>query len=216
MDAAFNVSLAPHQFYGRADVDVFFCVLEKGTGRVLYDENVHSLDQRRTSIEMTVTALSNMPGSNPVSRQMIAESREWTQIVLPSLKSLGITSLRELKGKWVKVQLVPTGRKWVDREGQEREATTFRFLALYNSEDECRTAWLADTGKPDTAEEATSEPAPANNTEKATAYEFLKVLVNTHHNDREKLATTIASIPQISKWFTIDSPETQDLLRTAN
>ncbi len=212
METASNATLAPRTYYGQIDVDAYFCVLVKGTGKVLWDANQHGIDERRTSIKLTVTPIAESGRPDPMEREMIAESREWVQITWASLKALGVTSVRDIKGKFAQVQFAPTGRKWTTREGEEREATTFKFLALYDSEDACRAGWAADN--------AGGAPEPAapdtGSAEKATAYEFLRVLVNTHKNDKAALATTIASIPQISKWFTVDSPETQELLKKAS
>lgn len=214
METASNATLAPRTYYGEVDVDAYFCVLVKGTGKVLWDSDQHSIDERRTSIKLTVTLIAESGRPDPMEREMIAESREWVQITWASLKALGVTSVRDIKGKFAKVQFAPTGRKWTTREGEEREATTFKFLALYDTEDECRAAWAADNAG---ANAPADTAAPdTNSAEKATAYEFLRVLVNTHKDDRAALATTIASIPQISKWFTVDSPETQELLKKAS
>lgn len=215
MDSAFNASLAPRNYFGQVDIDTYYCVLEKGVGKVMFDANVHSLDQRRTSIEITVTPIPDMPRPDPLSRQMIAESREWVNIVLASLKELGVSSLRDLKGKWAKVTFVPTGRKWTTQDGEEREATTFKFLAVYDTEAAAAAAYAAEGNG--TASEAEDEhPEDTSSGDKATAYEFLRVLVNQHKADPAMLATTIASIPAVSKWFTIDSPETQELLKKAS
>ena len=212
MDVASNATLAPRTYYGVVDVDAYFCVLVKGTGKVLWDSAQHGIDERRTSIKLTVTPIAESGRPEGMEREMIAESREWVQITWASLKALGVTSVRDIKGKYAKVQFAPTGRKWFTKEGEEREATTYKFLALYGTEDECRAGWAADNAG------AAPEPAAPDtgSAEKATAYEFLRVLVNTHKNDKAALATTIASIPQISKWFTVDSPETQELLKKAS
>lgn len=216
METASNATLAPRTFYGVVDVDAYFCVLVKGTGKVLWDADQHSIDERRTNVEITVTPIAESGRPDPMKREMIAESREWVQITWASLKALGVTSIRDLKGKYAKVQFTPTGRKWTTREGEEREATTFKFLGVYETEDECRAAWAADNGGSNATAEAADVPAATHGAERATAFEFLKVLVNTHKNDKAALATTIASIPQISKWFTVDSPETVELLKKAS
>jgi hypothetical protein len=214
METASNATLAPRTYYGVVDVDAYFCVLVKGTGKVLWDANSHGIDERRTSIKLTITPIAESGRPDPMEREMIAESREWVQITWASLKALGVTSVRDIKGKYAKVTFAPTGRKWFTKEGEEREATTYKFLALYDSEDACRAAWGAESGGNGTA--APAATPDSSSAEKATAYEFLRVLVNTHKNDRAALATTIASIPQISKWFTVDSPETVELLKKAS
>ena len=70
---------------------------------------------------------------------MIAESNEWAKIVKPSLRDLG-TDLRALNGKFVQAQLVPTGRGWVNQQGEKKENTTFKFLAVYDDFETCAKA----------------------------------------------------------------------------
>lgn len=220
-ESAMNATLAPRAFYGQVTVDTWYCVLQKGVGKVLFDDTQHALDQRRTAIDITITALPELQRDRPVRREMIAESNEWVRIVLPSIKALGITSLSQLRDKWAKALSVPSGRKYTDKNtGEEREATTLKFLAVYNTEDECRAAMEAeragDTGNGTTPAPApAATPAAAPSKDRDTALSFVKVLVNQYHRDPQALAAQIAGIPMIAKHFTIDSPEVQALIAEA-
>jgi len=65
-------------------------VLERGIGKVEFDPQMHSQDQRRTAIDITVRPLVEMGLTFDLTRNMIAESREWASFVLPSIRDLGI------------------------------------------------------------------------------------------------------------------------------
>ncbi len=144
-DALENAQAPQSVMFGQVEFDIWPCVLVKGQGKVLFDPAVHDVSQRRISVGITLTLLPDRNGvSRTIERKMIAESAEWARIVLPSINALGLGRPRELNGKWVKATLVPTGRKYTTHgeTGAEitRDATTFKFLAFYDSEAECKAA----------------------------------------------------------------------------
>lgn len=222
-DSADSATIEPRTYYGQVDVDAWFCALVKGQGKVPYDSAVH--ERRSTAVKLTVAPIPDMKLTFALEREMIAESREWAAIVLPSIKALGLASVRDLDGKWVAMTQVPTGRKYRNRNGEEKDATTFKFLSLYDSEAACIAAFNgARNGTPpaDALPEDempfmgdgnghNGQPAP-DSPERQTALAFLKVLVQQHGADTAALGAAIASMPMIAKHFTIDSPETQALL----
>jgi hypothetical protein len=216
MQSAMDATLTPRSLFGQVSIDTWYCILQKGTGKVPYDEGVHGRDERRTAIDITITPLAGtMRDPRPTKREMIAESNEWVRVVLPSLKGLG-TNLAGLQNRWVRFQLVPSGRKYTDKQsGEPREATTVKFLTLYPTEQAAMDAYQAERGgMPQTAQAApTQQAAPAVNQERDAAYKFLEVLVGMHGKDLAKLATEIANLPTVAKYFTVNSPETQALLR---
>lgn len=63
------------------------------------------------------------------------------------------------------------------------------------------------------------QAAPANNTERETALKFLRVIVENAARGqsdltvvRNTVAAQIATMPLVSKYFTVDSPETMNLI----
>ena len=69
-------------------------------------------------------------------------------------------------------------------------------------------------------EAAPQFPPPASATgatdpERVTALEFLKVIVRQAHGDRDLVAEQLAAIPQVGRFFSVDSPEVQALLAAA-
>lgn len=210
--------------WGQCEAKSWWCVLEKGVGKVEFDPQMHSPDQRRTAIDIIIRPLAEMGLTFDLTRNMIAESREWAGIVLPSIRELGI-SAKKLDGAWVKVQTVPVTDKagnvitYTDINGIVKEKTTLKFLAIFEGEEDCRSDYLANkNGNISTS----SIPAQQNGNgdkERETALAFLKVFVENACRGqtdlnviRETLALNIARQPLISKYFTIDSPETVQLI----
>ena len=154
-DAAQPMSRA---YYGQIQLDIWFCALVKGTGKVPYDPTVHK--QRATAVNISLLPLPEQNVAFDIRRELIAESHEWAGIVWPSLKALSIASTRDAHNKWVKMVQVPSGRKYRNSSGEEKESTTFKFLALYPDEAACRAAYLADTGRSG-ATAAPAQPAQA-------------------------------------------------------
>lgn len=210
------------EYWGKVEASSWHCVLEKGLGRVPFDPQKHSEDQKRTAVDILLTPIQKMNLDFDINRSMLAESREWSQIVLPSIRSLGI-SPREINGKWAMVELVPiTGKDgkpetYLDVNGVVKERKTIKFLKIFNSEAECVNDYTS--GNNGNSDNNTSDIKPESNTEKNTAYQFLKIFVQNvcrQQNDieviRQTLALNIAQQPLISKYFTVDSPETVELI----
>lgn len=213
------------EWYGQMRVNVWFCAPVKGVGKVPWDPN--SLDpntgnpaRRYTAIDLALAPLSNQ-AMEDITRGMLAEFAEWPDIVLPSLKDLGVFNLQNLNGAWVRCEMVPTGRTYTNQNGETKEATTFRFLQLFPDEKACREAWKS--GSPAPAAQA-QQPALANgNNRRETAVKFLKPYVqnalkqagNDVDKAREILAPMLANQKLLAEFFTVDSPEVLDLMTEA-
>ncbi len=209
------------QYWGKVEASSWFCVLEKGVGKTVYDPQKHSPDQRRTAVEILFTPLPDMGLQFNIERSILAESVEWARITLPSIHDCGIMP-RELDGKWAKIELVPIPGKdgqpltYTDSAGVVKEKKALKFLAIFDTEDACRNDYATNGG-------ATPQPQSQNNGgnggERETALKFLRVYVQNAcrgQNDltviRNILAAQIAGQALIAKYFTIDSPETLQLI----
>jgi len=218
-ESAANAQLPPMEVWGQVVVDAWFCVLQKGSGAVPFDPATHKLEERRTQIEMQVLPVPEMRLQFSPNRKMLVESREWVNIVLKSLKELGIENPRELQNKWAHIEQTPVGRTYKGKDGQDKEATTFRFLELFESEDACRASYLASRGNGGgvvhTEPQATAPQqmiqSPTDK-ERQTAYEFLKVLVKNTNGDEAALAKAINGMAAVNRFYTMTSPETLTLL----
>lgn len=232
-DDAMNATYTerPKLVFGQVDVDVWPCVLVKGTGKVLFDATQHKAEDRCTAIHITIAPTTNSRMEYKAEREMIAESKEWAGIMKPSLVALS-TDLRSVKGKWVKASLVPTGRKYTNAAGETKQATTFKFEAVYNTEAECEAAEEAVFGKSDSSATAPNGSASGNgNTphpngngsngngnnplERETALKFLPALWTSAGKDLEKFAASLAKNPLVSKYFDLNSPEVIHLIQAA-
>lgn len=213
----------PDAFFGKMEVSAQYVQLVKGRGKLPWTES-DSLDQRRTEINLLLNPLDCTGLTRNIERSVIAESREWSKVVWASLRDLGVKNPRDINGKWAHVELVPSGRKWTNKEGEEVQGTTFKFVAIFDTEAECTAAWEAMTGKaqeahtPDTDESvpwSDNPPAAVSDAERNAALQFLPHIVNANKDDLTKLATALASMSPLNKFFTVASPEVQALLKAA-
>lgn len=193
---------------GQVTVQVYPCVLQKGVGKVPFDATQHKESDKRTAVDMFLMPLD---GDKCLERRMVAQSDEWVKIVLPSLKACGVLSLANLNAKYALVHFEPTGRKYTDKYGEEKMATTFKFLKVFGTEAELRAA--VNGGQP--APTVAPAPAPAQggnggNQQRDVALKFLPTMIKTWCKDGldpEKVRAGLAGNPIFSKHFTVDSPE---------
>jgi len=210
-----EATLPPSQYFGRVDIDMYYCVLVKGQGAVVFDANQHHERDKRRNMTISLTPLSSSKYQFVTERKVLAESKEWVKIILPSIKALGITT-RELNGQWVRYEMVPDGRTYTDKNsGEEKHSTTFKFLSAYASEEEAEKAAAelytrGDDGVEDKPE--ITSASNGNDAEKKVAASFLPSIVNMCNGDRGKISTMLANNQLLAKYFTVDSPEIQTLL----
>lgn len=221
-DSSDNPQFADRVYWGKALVEAKYVVLVKGVGKIDFDPTTNKVEERRTGIDITIDLLPDMGLTFPtVERNYLAESKLWAGTVLPTIKALGI-SMRELNDKYVKVALKSTGRTFQGRDGSEKEETVILFEKLFADENACRADYQFSHGSldesaaaPDAQPVPVSTPVPENAKEKETAAKFLKVIVENAARGQTdisaiqtKVATMIASMPLVSKYFTQNSIET--------
>jgi hypothetical protein len=212
-----------NEYYGEGGLDVWFCVLEKGVGKVPFDQNQHPIDRRLTAITMGIIPVPASGLQFNIDRDYIAEFRDWNAITLPSLKALGV-SLRELDGKYARVKMTETGETYTNSRGETKEKTVFEFLEIYESLEACEAAYEArggNSGGNQTAQKVANAPStPSDGSkERDAAEKFLKVAVQNAcrgksdlEEARQAVAEQIAKMPMINKYFTVDSPETMNFM----
>lgn len=118
--AADNAVVPPSTYFGQVTFDVWACVPIKRVGLVPFDPNEHKEGQRRTAVHIIVTPLPSSTATFNTERKLLAESKDWAGITMPSYKALGLNSYTELHEKWVKYEMTPTGRTYEakDANGQ--------------------------------------------------------------------------------------------------
>ena len=198
------------EYFGQVECKVYPCALVKGTGKVPFDPATMKESERRTAVDIFIIPPAELNLQFSLERRMVAQSNEWAKIVWPSLKDAGLLDLRQLNGKYVKVAMAPTGRKYKTEQGEEKEATTFKFLAIYQNE----AAMLAAMHNGATAAPApTATPAADKNRE--VALKFLPTMIKqwcAGGLDPEKVRAGLAGNPLLAKYFTVDSPEVVQLM----
>jgi hypothetical protein len=228
-DSVDNPQFRVPEYWGNVKIDTFFAALVKGVGKVPFNPSNHSADQRVTAIEINIAPIAEQNVQFPVSRSLIAESKTWAGMVLPSIKALGL-SVRELNGKWVHVTAKPTGRTYTNSNGEIKEETTFEFTAVFPDEKACKDDYAArGHSTPSALTPTSAAPAPAATTttsttgngskEQETASKFLKVIVENACKGQQNLevirntvAANLATMPLVNKFFSVDSPETMQMI----
>ena len=207
----------PSAVFGRIHVTYRFVVLARGVGKQDYDPAVHALEDRRTAIEVELQPVD--PARGEVRRDLLAESRSWTQILRPSLQACGVT-VRSLDDQFVELALVPDGRTYQDRTTNEKKAsTTVKLVRVFPDEASCFAAYQARQGGsggagPDLSAVraagagmvASGPPAPAGPS-RETAARFLPALWQQAGQDVARMAELLAANQLLSAHFGIDSPE---------
>ena len=222
MAAAMEAESSPQtkNYFGRCVIDAWACVLVKGMKPQVYDKTQHAPEQRRTRIVMIFEPLPTSPFQNNITRELIAESKEWTETVRPSLKALGL-ELSGVHKQWVQYELVTTrtyqkkdasGQPMVDDTGRPvmGNATLPRFLAVYNNLEECQAA--SDALFHRSAASGSDAPVPvsasaSNELARQEAAKLLPALWAMAHKDIGKFSQDIAKMPQTAPYFDMTSPE---------
>lgn len=195
-------------FFGHLTADVYPCVLVKGMGKVGFNPQIHSADQRRLAITLSIQPLARPDGTvgKPYERNLIAESKEWANVTKVSLTKIS-SSLKAANGKYVQVKLVPTGGKFTGKDGAQRDETAFSFEAIYDSVEACQQA-ASTAGRGDgAAAQPTVPPPPDANAERELALSFLPALWNSASKDRAQMEKFLTNNSIVNKHFQIDSPE---------
>jgi len=218
-DSAATATLRPRTFYGQCTITAWHCVLPvkgSGAGKEPFDPAKHSIDKRLTCVEIGITPLADTGLSFSMERQLLAESTEWVKIVWPSLQALGIKNPREINQRWVVVLPVETGRPFTGRDGLQKQSTTVKFLKIFASEVECRTAYFAERGTqaPVTAGSEAGPmpgmgPEPSGNGEKDAAMKFIEALAKSY-SDKARLKDEIVKVPMLAKY--LNTPEVLALI----
>lgn len=224
LDHATTVAEQPDFRFGEVTVEGRFVVLIKGAGKQDFDPAVHEMKDRRTEVQITCYPLSESGLTNYDQRQVIAEMPEFTRIVWPSVKALGMTSIRELNNKFVRYELTANGT-YTRKDGTTGTRTTFKFLEIFKDRDACLTAFNEARGNVHTPGGDDNgvgdvDMSPAGNpnndpVERETAKQFLAVLVKQHGSNDDALAAAIATMPMVSKFFSVESPEVAQLRKAA-
>lgn len=223
-DAANNPPEQTKEVSGAVTINAWWCMLVPGQGKQPYDEKTidpktGNAPRKYTAIDLTVEPLVESGMTFPVQRTMLAEFGEWKDTTLPSLRDIGFLDASQLNGKHARIELVPTGRKYTNSNGEEKEASAVKFVAVYDTREACLAAMNGDNPVAPTAPAAPSN-GNGKSGEQETALKFAKAFVanamRQAAGDLDKargiLAPMIANQPVISKYYTVDSAEVLEML----
>lgn len=223
-EAAREAAERPTAYYGKMDVSASFVKLVKGVGKQPWTE-ADNIQDRRTAVTMILNPIEATGATFLVQREVIAESREFSGIIWPSLKALGLKSMRDLHGKYVRAEMAKTGETYTSKRGETQERTTLHFTHIFDTAEQATAAYYAERGHGDESgagavDMSHGAGAPATNistngngnAERDTALQFLAALVKQAGGDKGKLAGMISQMPLIAKYFTADSPEVANLM----
>jgi len=222
-----DVATPNYDLFGLVELTAFGCALIKGQGKTPWEAltpEQQAANKRVTAIQMYVQPLAEIDVKYPKQWECdwIAEYQTWASITLPSIKAMGFENVREINGKWARIARVDSKDKPYDKKdaagnltGEKAVKKTFQFVEIYDTEEACRAAYLANGGKSAEAAAPVADPADA---EKTAALAFLKVIVENACNgktitDDWKAAvnTALAQYPLVNKHFTAESPEVAKL-----
>lgn len=227
MDTAVSEAERPNYIYGQLEASASF-VMFANKKKVNWVDGQDDPRERRTEVNILINPIEETGFTSFFTRSVIcSNSNEWATIIWPSLRDeCKVANLREADRKWVKVETVKTGRTYTNRSGQTVENTTFKFIALYQTQADCAAAYLADGnairtdatkgtlsgGAHSTMDDAAAIDMTPNDERRQTALAFLPALVNAAKKDKTVLSSTFAGMPMISEFFTVNSPEVVALL----
>jgi hypothetical protein len=214
MQAAMHATEEPKErtYFGEVvTVDAWFAILRKGVGKVAFDQTQHDIADRRTVIKLEIDPLK---GDFLIMQETLHFEDEWLKFTLPSLQKLGI-DLAALKGKWVQLKRVPTGRTYQNKSNETKDRTAIVFEKVFAASHECAQAadvFFAGRGQRGKVEAADLPSDLGLPPEQAFALRSLPALWKASGNDAEKFKTLIDQNPLISKHYPWSHPHVQGLV----
>lgn len=220
-NAANNPPEKTYDFFGKIEIKLFKGAYETGTrGAVPFNPAVHEKGHAIVKLYIEPLPEINIKYTNQLEYESPVWA-EWGKVTFPSIKALGIDNAHEINGKYARVARVPSGKKYTNKDGELKDETTFKFIEFYADENECRTAYITAGGQPVTNGNngSINVPVSTEDSEKATALAFLKVIVTnaargklTTDEAETAVASALAGYPTVSKFYSVDSPETVELI----
>ena len=210
-----------YEIWGQAFVAVWKAALVKGEGKVPFDPTAHK--SMVYAIDLSIVPITEQNAKH-VERSLIQNSKEW-EMIQKSIKDLGAAP-SEIDQKYVRIAFEPTGETYNNANGETKNKTFIKFLKVFKSETEC----VADYGATTMGDTVTvTEPQEiASGVPAAGAKEFeaakklleasLRGVVKVVSTPEEAKALTLVKIkasPVMSRFFTEDSPELDDMIAAA-
>lgn len=214
-----NAKPPVYTHFGKISIEAEFVFWAKGVRLDQcppFDAEAHDATKKTTRIRMSAEPLPGHTNKYPHERVIPSFSKEWTFVTLPSIKALGV-SAQDIDGKYAKYVFTPA-RKYTNKQGEEKNATAFELLELFDSAEAAQTA--ADELFGTTYESGSDigasipgfedDPEPVNgktDAAKDVAAQFIPILWASAGGDLGKMAELMASNPVVAEHFDVTSPE---------
>jgi hypothetical protein len=194
MANAMNATTEPQSrtkdYFVECEIDTREVVFQQVDGRwQLVDYDANNLEHKNPDVEITFNFYGTSRDGNTytITRTMQARSRkrpDWTKVVLPSLKGLGIADpMSQVHRHWVHIELVKTG-EYTNKEGEQKDLTTPRFVEIFDSRESCEAA----------AETFWSERRNGDNSEHDTQTKNVPQPLEEEHPQRAMLLTLLPAM----------------------
>jgi hypothetical protein len=206
-----------HYFGLVTTVDSYFCVLQKGTGKRVWDPTRDAASDRRIAIKLSVECAKRDGGAYTVDQDCLNFERAWIGYTLPSLQKLGLSDLRALKGKSCHIKRISTGEHYTNQKGEQKEKSAIVFIELFEDAAACNAAsetFYGDRrGKAGVEEADVPEPPKsAMPPEQQFALNSLPALWKASGHNAEAFTKLINDNPMIKRWYPATHPHVRALI----
>jgi hypothetical protein len=229
-DMADHAKEPEYQFFGKVIFDIpWKAILEKGVGKRLFDPATDNADKAVLVIDAQIIPIPEQNITKEVKFSKLANSHEWAGILLPSIKSLGFNSIRDINNHYIRCAMVDSRQKRVDENGNPTGEfwKTWKFVEVFADEAACRAAYAGNgNGHTPAATEQQTDAAPASQPDTTspdfqTAAKFYPIFVQgackgktaaDFETVKTEIATKFAGSPIVSKYFTVETPEVLNMI----
>lgn len=219
--AAMETPSQERHFFGVVTtVDSFFCVLQKGAGKRLYDPTRDAQSDRRIAIKLAIECAKKDGGTYTIDQEALNFEPIWVRFTLPSLQKLGVTDLRALNGQSCHIKRVATGERYTNKQNEQKEKSALVFIELFEDTEACSAAQEAfyggrggGGGKAGVEEVDVPEPPKsAMPPEQQFALNSLPALWKASNHNAEAFTKLINDNPMIKRWYPADHPHVKALI----
>jgi len=223
------------RIWGRIDYNEWLCgftmPVKDAAGNTItkgekspYNPEIHQ--NAALAIDLYIQQLPeiNIPNARICEYNVTKGSIQWEKDTLPSLINLGVTAKEQIDGTWAVIEIIESKKTYKASSGEIKHNLSWMFVNLFADEDTCRADYLAAVGRqPSNGSNENAPVITSEDTEKATAFAFLKVIVTNAvrgHSEfktaSEAAAKALAQYPTVARFYSADSQETVQLMSEAN
>lgn len=188
--------------------------------------------QRLIMVDMMLDLCAGCTSNYPIQFSLPKHDKDLQKIIIPSLVELGAVKpngdadFSLAKDHFVKLQQVEGTRPRDKNDPDKGHWNTYKFLAIYQSEEECLNAMALDNGEDDLPGVPAASTAPKKRDSKqdqrrAAALEFCRVAIGTYkgmkaEEIKQAAQNFIQSNPNVKPFVTIDDPEITEMISEAS